>query len=83
MIKQSDDSILKAVLLLNKIWIEGRLPRSWKHAIITPVAKPGKDAPIAGNYRSIALTSNFCKIMENIIVNRLIHVLENKGGLAP
>ncbi len=27
--------------------------------------------------------SNFCKIMEKMIVNKLNHVLESKGGLAP
>jgi len=49
---------LKVVLdLYNKIWVEGRMPKSWKHAIIIPIAKPGKDASIAAeNYRPIALT---------------------------
>ncbi len=83
MLKYANDRILKVVLdLYNKIWVEGRMPRAWKHAIIIPIAKPGKDASIAGNYRPIALTSNLCKLMEKIIVNRLNYVLESKGALA-
>lgn len=83
MLKYADDIILKAELeLFNKIWIEGRLPKSWKHAIIILIAKPRKDSSIAGNYRPIALTSNLCKLMEKMIVNRLNYVFESKGMLA-
>ncbi len=84
MLKYANYRILKVVLdLYNKIWVEGRMPRSWKHAIIIPIAKPGKYASIAGNYRPIALTSNLCKLIEKVIVNRLNYVLESKGALAP
>ncbi len=51
MIKYADEVVLKAVLdLFNKVWKEGKLLREWKHAIIVPIAKPGKDPAIAGNY---------------------------------
>lgn len=83
LLKYADNIILKAVLeLFNKIWAEGRLPKSWKHAIIIPIAKPGKDSSIAGNYRPVALTSNLCKLMEKMIVYRLNYVFESKGVLA-
>jgi len=37
MLKYANDRILKVVLdLYNKIWIEGRMPKSWKHAIVIP-----------------------------------------------
>lgn len=56
MFKYADEVVLRAVLgLFNKVWIEGKLPREWKHAVIIPIAKPGKDPSVAGNYRPIAL----------------------------
>lgn len=63
--------------------MEGQLPLSWKQAIVISIPKPGKDSAVAGNYRPIALTSNLCKVMEKMIVNRLYCVLESRGLIAP
>lgn len=41
-----------------------KLPTSWRHGVIVPSEKPGKGRSNAANYRSIALASNVCKIME-------------------
>ena len=67
----SRTSLDKIVQLFNLIWSKGRLPSSWKHAVITPIPKIGKDPKHPSSYRPIALTSTLCKIMERIIVNRL------------
>ena len=56
---------------MNLIWSKGRLPSSWKHAVITPIPKIGKYPKHPNSYRPIALTSTLCKIMVRIIVNRL------------
>ena len=52
----------------------GKLPTSWKTAIITPFYKKGPSSDPA-NYRPISLTSVFCKIMERIIVTHLSNYL--------
>ena len=49
----------------------GRLPAVWKDAIITPVYKSGVASEPA-NYRPIALTSVFCKLMERVIVSNML-----------
>ncbi len=59
----SKDVLLK---MYNNIWEEGKLPQSWKEAVIFPIRKPGKDCTNPGNYRPIALTSNIGKIMEKL-----------------
>ena len=66
-------SVCLRVLLdfFNLIWTQGRLPTAWKHAIVCPIPKPGKDPCSPVSYRPIALTSTMCKIMEQIIVDRL------------
>lgn len=65
MIQHLSDRSLNIILnLFNKIWNAGKIPSSWKHGIIVPVGKPGKDKSNPINYRPIALTSNLCKLME-------------------
>jgi len=72
--------VLEEILaLMNHIWQEGRLPSAWKHALVVPILKPGKDASKAGSYRPIALTSVLCKIMERMVTDRLVYKLEKKG----
>lgn len=81
--KLSDIALASILKLYNKIWEEGKLPKSWKHSIIVPIVKPGKDRSEATSYRPIALTSNMCKIMERLIVNRLTYEIESKGLFTP
>lgn len=78
----SEGSLEKLLLLYNKVWDEGRIPGSWKEAIIIPIRKPGKDASRPGNYRPIALTSHVCKLMERMINERLVYFLESRGMVA-
>lgn len=75
----SQDILLE---LYNKVWEGGKLPQSWKEAIVVPIRKPGKDCTSPGNYRPIALTSNICKIMEKMINERLTYHVESRGHLS-
>ena len=68
--------------LYNRVWKEGKLPESWKEAVIVPIPKPGKDSSNPENYRPIALTSNICKIMEKMINERLTYYMESKGFMS-
>lgn len=72
----------KLLMLYNRVWEEGRLPKSWKEAVIIPIRKPGKDPSKPGNYRPIALTSHICKLMERMINERLMYFLESKDIIA-
>uniref|UniRef100_A0A8C1XU29 Uncharacterized protein n=1 Tax=Cyprinus carpio TaxID=7962 RepID=A0A8C1XU29_CYPCA len=83
MIKHLSDLSLSTILrLFNKIWETGNLPADWKHGVIVPIAKPGKDHSQPINYRPIALTSNLCKLMERMVMNRLTYVIESRGIFA-
>ena len=62
--------------IYNNIFNCGEIPETWKHAIITPIPKPGKDNTIPANYRPISQTNTLCKILERIITNRIQHYLE-------
>ncbi|WP_230209703.1 reverse transcriptase domain-containing protein [Solemya velum gill symbiont] len=62
--------------LYNLIWHKQTLPTSWKHSVIVPIRKPGKDPTNLNAYRPIALTSCLCKLMERMVNNRLMWYLE-------
>ena len=55
--------------------------KAWRWALIKPLLKEGKDAKLTALYRPISLTSCMGKLLEKIIVNRLICVLEERGLL--
>ena len=74
---------LKILLqLFNIIWLSGKIPSSWKEAIVVPIPKPSKDLSDPTNYRPIALTSCLCKTMERMVNERLVWVLESKKLLS-
>lgn len=84
MFKHLSDSSLNVILsLYNKVWNSGKLPMEWKHGVIIPVAKPGKDHTQPINYRPKALTSNICKIMERMVMSRLVYVIERRDIFSP
>jgi len=46
-------------------------PKSWKHASVVPILKPGKDPSNPASYRPISLLSSISKIFEKLILKRL------------
>ena len=69
-------SLLPVLKFYNKIWNVGKIPQDWKHSIVLPLFKNGKDPTTPDSYRPIALTAALCKIMERLIANRLNWYLE-------
>lgn len=67
----------------NKLWLNNVFPTKWKHAIVIPIGKPGKDTSIPENHRPISLTNCLCKVLEKMINIRLTHVLESNTILTP
>ena len=69
--------------LMNDIWGKGEFPQEWRHAVVVPIAKPGKDPSNPSNYRPISLTSCICKAMEKMVNVRLSWVIKEKKMLTP
>ena len=68
-------------LIFEKSLSEGRVPKDWKLANITPIFKNGvKDDP--ANYRPISLTSLSGKLLEHIITSSLMGYLEANNFFA-
>jgi ribonuclease HI len=71
------------VQLYNLIWEKGEVPTTWKHSVVVPIPKAGKDPKEPNSYRPISLTSNMCKAMEAMVTKRLNHHLETEGHISP
>ena len=77
MLKHLPSEVLHSLLnTLNNIWLTGNFPAFWRQSYIVPIPKPDKDTTNPTNYRPIALTSCVCKVMEQMINNRLVWYLE-------
>ena len=64
-------------LLFRTSLMEGKLPKSWKEATVTPIFKKGSRMEV-GNYRPVSLTSVCCKLLEKIIRKSLLgHMISN------
>lgn len=84
MLKNSSEKCKWQILkLINKSWVEGKLPTDWKIGTITPLLKPHKPRNEPASYRPISLTSCICKVMETMIGNRLNSFLEKNDLMAP
>ncbi|KAK6730590.1 hypothetical protein RB195_007197 [Necator americanus] len=57
--------------IIRSIWIDERIPDSWRHAIIIPLHKK-LSVTDPSNYRGISLLRVMYKVLERIILDRLI-----------
>src|SRR5664279_698860 len=59
-------------LMVNGSLLQGRLPDSQKHAIVTPILKkPGLDTADMNNYRPVSNLSFISKLIERTVANQL------------
>ena len=65
--------------LFQKVWSDGFMPEIWKQSIIVPILKQGKVRTDKNSYRPIALTSHVAKLLEKIVLNRLVHFCDKKN----
>ena len=68
--------------LFQMCWNSGKMLQLWKKSIVIPILKQGKPRQDKTSYRPIALTSHVCKLMEKIILKRLMHYCD-KNSIIP
>lgn len=68
---------------LQKCMDEGRFPDRWKIQKLVLLPKPGKVPGEPGSFRPICLLDTLGKLLERIILNRLMLYTEGEHGLAP
>jgi len=66
----------------NKCLKEGSFPRQWKKSSIVPIVKPGKeDNRDASKYRPISLLNVAGKMLDRIMIDRIMHHVHTSAGL--
>ena len=73
------DCILRS---LNTLWQDHVFPEEWRKSIVIAIPKPGKPKNNPDNYRPIALTSCFGKILERMVAKRLSFIFERHSLLS-
>jgi hypothetical protein len=53
----------------------------WKHARVISILKPGKDPALPSSYRPISLLDTIGKIVEKILLSRILHEVGERGLL--
>ena len=82
-LKEAAEELAPALtLLFNSSYNQGKVPDDWRHALVSPVYKAGKnDRSKPVNYRPISLTCHCCKIMEHIICSNMMKHLDSNNIL--
>ena len=66
-------------LLFMASLITAQIPDDWKEAHVVPVYKRNKRPAIPSSYRPISLTSVTCKLLESIVLKKLINYFNAEG----
>lgn len=64
--------------IFNVSLITGKIPSIWKHSIVVPIPKSGKNN-IVTNFRPISLTCSTSKILEQYVFDALYEFFESKN----
>lgn len=77
-----NDSLIYLLSLINKAFITGYVPPSWRTQDVIFLLKPQKPSTDPSSYRPIALSSTRTKVAEHLIKNRLEWFLEHNSLLS-
>lgn len=72
------NALRQLLTFYNKSWETGRVEASWKLGRLAAVLKPGKPPTDINSYRPIALLSYIGKVMEKMVLQRLVWDLEDR-----
>ena len=74
--------------MLNKCFMENKIPTLWRESKIVAILKPGKDSAIPISYRPISLLCHTYTLFERMILNRIAptieqHLIKEHVGFRP
>ena len=74
-------TILEIAILYNAVFHLRHFPIPWKTVKIIPIHKPGKSKRLPTSYRRISLLNTLSKILERLILNRILDHVEERDLL--
>ena len=74
--------------MLNKCFMENKIPTLWRQSKIIAILKPGKDSAILKSYRPIPPLCHMYKLYERMVLNRIAptieqHLINEQAGFRP
>lgn len=67
----NSDIILLLTSFFNHLLSISYFPRVWRHALVTPIPKPGMDSSLISNWRPISQLNCISKVFERLIARRI------------
>jgi hypothetical protein len=67
--------------IFNAILLTHHVPTMWKHAQVISILKPGKDPALPSSYQPISLLDTIGKILERILLARILHEVSKRDLL--
>jgi hypothetical protein len=67
--------------MFNAVLRRQYFPPVWKHALVLPILKPGKDLTQPSSYRPISLLDTVGKLFEKILLTRVLREVNERGLL--
>ena len=64
--------------IFNAVLRAHHFPHVWKHARVISILKPGKDPALPSSYRSISVLDTIGKLLEKILLARILHVVSER-----
>jgi len=65
--------------IFNAVLRTHHFPQTWKHARVISILKPGKDPALPSSYRPISLLDTIGNLFENILLARILYVVNERG----
>lgn len=64
--------MLFLTILFNHLLSGSYYPVAWKHSVVTPIPKAGRDIAMVSSWRPISILNCVSKIFERILATRLV-----------
>ena len=69
--------------LINRSWVEGRVPMAWRRAVIVPILKKKKPAHEIKSFRPVSLLSCISKVAESLVERRIRSWCNDHDAIPP
>lgn len=69
--------------IFNAIIVKKTYPNAWKHSVVVPVPKQGKNRKLPASYRPISLLSQVSKLFERLLLHRLKILMDQRRLIPP